>query len=127
MPDIGHGATLNLYLYNTTTDAFTPAEIRGISGPSFSVTDVQTSHMGSTSMLHQFIPGMMDLGEVTFDLIFDPDDLELQSAFSTEYFATVGWDEGTQDSHLLPALLLVLRFSVLVMSTTLVKRYRWMT
>lgn len=50
----------------------TVAYVRDISGPSFSMDTVETSNHGSTSGWRTFVPGLIDGGEVSLDLLFDP-------------------------------------------------------
>ena len=50
----------------------TVAYVQNISGPSFSMDTVETSNHSSTSGWRTFVPGLIDGGEVTLDLLFDP-------------------------------------------------------
>ena len=64
MADIGHGATI-------TFSGFT-AEYQEIDGPSIERDAVETTHMTSTGGYRTFMPGMIDMGEVTCQVNFDP-------------------------------------------------------
>jgi hypothetical protein len=46
------------------------AQVRDIEGPGIEVDDVDASHRGSR--LKKFQPGMIDNGEVKFDIVYDP-------------------------------------------------------
>jgi hypothetical protein len=87
MGQIGHGTTVSF-----EKSSFS-ATLRSLTGPSISITPVDASHMGSTYRTMQFVPGMMDPGEVTMELIFDPDELSSSGhePFSEKYM-TSGWD-----------------------------------
>lgn len=64
----GFAAVLSIYI----TSAFVPiVQVRDISGPSMAAADVEVSHRGSTVKLYQ--AGMLDGGEVTLDIVYDPD------------------------------------------------------
>ena len=60
----GHGADFSI-------GGTTIGNIIRISGPSFSRDPIDISTMDSTNKLREFIPGMIDAGEVTFDLNFE--------------------------------------------------------
>lgn len=58
---------------NTTSTTYVDiAQVRDISGPSMSVDAVEVTAR-DTSKWRAFTPGLRDGGEVTFDLIYDPD------------------------------------------------------
>lgn len=65
--DNGQGATVTF-----GTSGFT-ANITEISWGSIERTSIQTTHLGTTTA-HTFIPGdLMDSGEITLEIQFDPD------------------------------------------------------
>lgn len=64
MPDIGHGCTV-------TFSGFVGV-YQEIDGPGLERDAVETTHMTSTSGYREFIPGLIDAGEVTAPLNFDP-------------------------------------------------------
>lgn len=64
----GYGATLSIYITNAYTAI---AQIRDITGPSMALDAVEVSHRDSA--WKKFVAGQIDGGEVTFDLIYDPD------------------------------------------------------
>lgn len=57
-----------------TSTSGTIASVRGISGPGASGDNVDTTTLDSTSRYRTFIGGLVDGGEVTFDLIYDTED-----------------------------------------------------
>jgi len=48
------------------------AQIRNISGPGVTATDVDTTTMDSSTNYRTFAAGLLDPGEVTFSLVYDP-------------------------------------------------------
>lgn len=68
--NIGYGSVLTV---NTTVGAeVNIAQIRNISGPGVSGNDVDTTTMDSSSNYRTFVSGLLDPGEVTFSLVYDP-------------------------------------------------------
>jgi len=61
---LGHGAAL-------TINAVDIGNITSISGPNQSRDSVDISTMDSTAKWREFIPGMIDAGEITFDVNYD--------------------------------------------------------
>lgn len=47
------------------------AYVRDISGPNLSLDTIETTHHASTGGWREFIPGLLDGGEVTLDLFID--------------------------------------------------------
>ena len=67
----GFGAVLK-YGDGAPTEAFTAiAQVRDIGGPSLSADTIEVSHRDDD--WKQFVAGMKDGGEITFDLVYDPD------------------------------------------------------
>ena len=64
----GYGATLSIYITSSYTAI---AQIRDITGPSMALDTIETSSRDSA--WKKFVPGQIDGGEVTFDLVYDPD------------------------------------------------------
>lgn len=60
----GHGATV-------TYGGFT-AQITGVSGPSLARDAIDITHMGSPNKWREFMPGLIDAGELTLEVHFDP-------------------------------------------------------
>lgn len=60
----GHGATLS-------DGSITVGNIISISGPNQTRDSVDVSTMDSTSKMREFLPAMLDAGEVTFELNYD--------------------------------------------------------
>lgn len=66
-PCIGHGSTITF-----ATSGFT-ASIRSFNPASMSRDAIDDSHAGTTGKFRTFCAGMIDMGELTIDIIFDPD------------------------------------------------------
>lgn len=67
------GTTLGMDISSSTS--FTAlAQIRDISGPSLAKGTAETTHRNSTGRWRTFVSTLRDGGEITFDLVFDPDD-----------------------------------------------------
>ena len=60
----GHGATI-------TIGGTSVGQIVSISGPNQTRDSIDISNMGSTSKWREFIPGMLDAGECTVDVVYD--------------------------------------------------------
>ena len=56
----------------TTTGAAEIGQVRNISGPGVSANDVDTTCLDSTSNYRTFSCGLLDPGEVTFGVAYDP-------------------------------------------------------
>lgn len=81
MPDnsgeaqIGYGATL-AYDDAAGSGSFTTlAEMMNPSGPNISADAVETTHQNSASGFREFIPGLVDGGEVTLECNYLPDEV----------------------------------------------------
>lgn len=66
---IGFASELNV---TSTTGTLIIGQIRSISGPNSEAADVDTTTLDSSTNYRTFIPGLIDPGAVTFDVIFDP-------------------------------------------------------
>lgn len=84
MAMIGHGASVGF-----EKSAFA-GNLRSISGPGITIDSVDSSYMGTTYMVREFIPGMLNPGEITLEIIFDPDEMVTHDPFSDAYMAG-GW------------------------------------
>lgn len=51
----------------------TVAQVRDINGPNMARDTVEVSSRDSTGQAKEYLAGMLDEGEVTFDLVYDPD------------------------------------------------------
>ena len=60
----GHGSTLAI-------GGTSVGQIVSISGPNQTRDSIEVSNMGSTSKWREFIPGMLDAGECTADVVYD--------------------------------------------------------
>ena len=63
----GYGSVLTC---TTSTGTLEVAYVRSISGPEVSGEDVDTTTLDSSSRYRTFVPGHMDPGEVTLDLVY---------------------------------------------------------
>lgn len=77
---IGYGTTIGYRpLGSQANAAYTViAEVQDISGPSLSLDTVDATHMTSPNGYRQFIAGLKDAGEVSFDVNFLPADTSQQ-------------------------------------------------
>ena len=66
---IGYGVTLET---TTSTGTLSIAYCRNIDGPSADINDVDTTTLDSTGGFRTFIAGLIDGGEVTTELMYDP-------------------------------------------------------
>lgn len=64
----GFAAVLQIEISSVYT---TIAQVRDISGPSYSQDAIDVSHRDSRAK--KYAAGMYDAGEVTFDIVYDPD------------------------------------------------------
>lgn len=67
-PYSGYGAVLQVQIVATYTPI---AAVRDISGPAYKTTAVDLSSRDARA--RQFKAGMYDAGEITFDILYDPD------------------------------------------------------
>lgn len=66
---IGYGVTLET---TTSTGTMSIAYLRNIDGPSAEINDVDTTTLDSTGGFRTFIAGLIDGGEVSCQMIYDP-------------------------------------------------------
>ena len=66
---IGYGSVLAV---TTTTGVTSIGQVRSVSGPGVSANDVDTTTMDSSSNYRTFTCGLLDPGEVTFEVVYDP-------------------------------------------------------
>jgi len=100
------GFVVTLGIYNGSTYD-TVAGVRDIDGPGLSTDTVEVSSRSSANRWREFIAGMRDGGEVSFDIVYDPAEtthknaatglLALQVSGAATQFrlglpATVNWD-----------------------------------
>lgn len=64
----GYGTTLSIYVTNAYVAV---AQIRDLSGPAMALDTPEVSHRDSA--WKKFVAGQIDPGEVTFDIVYDPD------------------------------------------------------
>lgn len=72
---IGYGSALSV---TTTTGETLIAQIRSISGPGVQADDVDTTTLDSSSNYRTFAAGLLNAGEVTAQLVYDPSNLTHQ-------------------------------------------------
>lgn len=77
----GHGASF-------TIGATTVANIIAITGPDQTKDPIDISTMDSTSKFREFIGGMLDAGEITFEINYDGSAAGTTDALNTLYVAT---------------------------------------
>ena len=65
----GYGSVLQV---TTTTGDLAIGQVTNISGPGTDAADVDTTTMDSSSNFRTFVPGLIDPGELTFSLAYDP-------------------------------------------------------
>ena len=66
---IGYNTSFSIYGGSTYTAV---AEVTSITWPGYSRDAIDVTHMTSPSQFREFIPGLMDAGEVTIELNFIP-------------------------------------------------------
>lgn len=69
----GHGTTLGIDTTGAGTTHTTVAQIRDISGPSFKRDAIETTARDSTDMWREYVKGMKSGGDISLDVVFDPD------------------------------------------------------
>ena len=67
-PYVGTGCVIQVYI---AAAYVTIASVRDISAPSMKTTSIDTS--SRASLARTFAPGMVDPGELVFDIVYDPD------------------------------------------------------
>lgn len=67
---VGYGSVL--IVATTTGGEVNVAQIRNISGPGVSGNDIDTTTMDSSSNYRTFTAGLLDPGEISFTLVYDP-------------------------------------------------------
>lgn len=70
---LGFGTVLIVCSSDGTTEN-NVAQVRNISGPGVSANDVDTTTLDSSSNYRTFACGLLDPGEVTFSIVYDPTD-----------------------------------------------------
>jgi len=68
---LGHGTSLKVSANTAVTTVTTIGNIISISGPNGTRDSIDISTMDSTTKFREFIPGMLDAGEVTFECNYD--------------------------------------------------------
>lgn len=68
--NVGYGSVLIVCSTDNTTEN-NIAQVRSITGPGVSGNDVDTTTMDSTSNYRTFVAGLLDPGELTFNLVYD--------------------------------------------------------
>lgn len=96
------GAELKVIISTTPTLI---AGVRDISGPSMALSTVDATAHDSTDGFREFVPGLADGGEVSFELVFDPkaaDHEYLHDALAgrtEESFQLIFTDTGDTEYH----------------------------
>jgi len=100
----GHGTSLKVSDNTAVTTVTTIGNIISISGPNHTRDSIDISTMDSTAKFREFIPGMLDAGEVTFELNYDgtaagtANDLQLLKTNSAQYWHITFPDHTTEAS-----------------------------
>jgi len=68
--NLGYGTVLVLCSSDNTTEN-NVIQVRSISGPGVSGSDVDTTTLDSSSNYRTFVGGLLDPGELTFSLVYD--------------------------------------------------------
>lgn len=66
---LGYGSTFGIHNGSIYVDV---AEVTNITWPGYSRDAVDATHMASPDTFREYIPGLMDAGEVTIELNFQP-------------------------------------------------------
>lgn len=69
---VGYGSVLIVCSSSDGTTENNIAQVRNISGPGVSGNDVDTTTLDSSSNYRTFVGGLLDPGEVTFSIAYDP-------------------------------------------------------
>ncbi len=67
----GHGSIIYASLTTDPTNMTAIGNVISITGPTQTRDAIEKSTMDSTSKFREFIPGMLDAGEITFDVNYD--------------------------------------------------------
>ena len=87
----GHGVTLKTKVLSNTTavsNYTTIGNIGSIGGPSETKDSIEISTMDSTTKSREFIPGMLDAGEITCELNYDGAAAGTGNDLNTLYLST---------------------------------------
>lgn len=71
MANVTIGWSAELWIDNDSGVATKVAEVTAISLPNPQVSDVEATHFGSPGRAREYIPGLIDNGEITFGINFD--------------------------------------------------------
>lgn len=71
---IGYGTSLSYSTNGTTSTLVKIAQVRSISGPDYSADNPECTTLDSTSRVREFAAGLIDPGELTFEIIYDASD-----------------------------------------------------
>lgn len=100
----GKGTTISVTTANSTAGGYTAiAQVTSITPPAMAQGEVEVTHLGNT--WRQFIPTVLDGGEVTFTIEWDPaaaSHVELLNSFTTQispYWKVAFPDTGTADAQ----------------------------
>lgn len=70
--NVGYGSVLIVCSTSDGTTENNIASVRSISGPGVSANDIDTTTLDSSSNYRTFAAGLLDPGELTFSLVYDP-------------------------------------------------------
>jgi Lambda phage tail tube protein, TTP len=78
---LGYSSSFSIQAENSPDNMVDIAEVTNITPPSFSLDQVDVTHMASPNFTREFIPGLIDPGEASLDINFVPgnaSDLRIQ-------------------------------------------------
>lgn len=84
----GHGAKLLFGIVTTPANWTAVGNVISITGPSQTRDSLDISTMDSTSKYREFTPGMLDAGEITFDVNYDGSSSGEANSLSTLFTAS---------------------------------------
>lgn len=90
--DIGYGTLFKIGDGTTPTEVFTKiGYVTNLKPLSVSRDSIDVSHNESANRFREFIPGLRDGGEISFDILLDPDGTDLDTLYNDEFNSnTVG-------------------------------------
>lgn len=107
---IGHGA--ELWIDNSSGTATQVAEVTSVGLPNPQMADVEATHFLSPGRTREYIPGLIDNGEITFGINFDAgsatDDLiteAMTSAETRDVMVSVPTVSGTNQEYTFPGII----------------------
>ena len=90
--DVGYGTLFKIGDGATPTETFTKiGTVINLKPLSVSRDSIDVTHNESANRFREFIPGLRDGGEISFEILLDPDGLDLDTLYNDEFNSqTVG-------------------------------------